>query len=278
MAVSKLWPVRYNLGQVIRYAENRQKTDISNFQALGDVLTYAANEEKTEKQLFVEGINCNPAIARDEFILVKQQFNKTDSIQAWHGYLSFSESEVTPLQCQQLGMEFAKRAWGDRYQVVVTTHLNTQHLHCHFVVNSVSFVDGGRVRDEEKAWFKLKQIVDEICKENGLSVTEKQSNGKPYAVVAKEKAGIPTRYDYVRQSVDKALSMSKNIPELKKVLTDMGYQCNFSESRKYWTVTPSGWKKPIRLKQLGEDYTNIRIIERLKERKMCNGNNCFEIS
>ena len=142
MATSKLWAVKYNLKKVIDYAANPNKTynpkfSDEQYQALADVLTYAENEEKTEQQFFVQGINCNPSIAREQFVEVKKRFGKTDGIQAYHGYLSFKEQNITPEQAQAIGMEFAQRVWGERFQVVVTTHLNTQHLHCHFVINSI---------------------------------------------------------------------------------------------------------------------------------------------
>ena len=135
------------MGKVIDYANNPKKTrnpkyNEQEYQALADVLTYAKDEEKTEKQFFVEGINCNPSTARDQFITTKEYFGKTDGVQAYHGYMSFKEQDITPELAQQVGMEFAKRMWGNRFQVVVTCHLNTHHLHCHFVINSVSFVDG----------------------------------------------------------------------------------------------------------------------------------------
>ena len=94
MAVSKLWAVNSRLGQVIDYAANPEKTaaDIyteEQYQALADVLSYAKDEEKTEREYFVEGINCNPTTARDQFVSVKQAYGKEDGIQAYHGYLSF---------------------------------------------------------------------------------------------------------------------------------------------------------------------------------------------
>ena len=147
MAVTKLWKVSVRLGQVLDYTTNPEKTanpeySPEDYQALKDVLAYAKDEEKTEHEFFCDGINCNVAMARDQFITVKEQFGKPDGIQAYHGYLSFKENEVTPEQAQQIGMEFARKMWGKRFQVVVTTHLNTKHLHCHFVINSVSFVMG----------------------------------------------------------------------------------------------------------------------------------------
>ena len=92
MAVSKLWSVTSRLGQVIDYAANPEKTaaDIyteEQYQALRDVLSYAKDEEKTECEFFVEGINCNPATARDQFVSVKKAYGKDDGIQAYHGYL-----------------------------------------------------------------------------------------------------------------------------------------------------------------------------------------------
>ena len=173
MAVTKLWVVRDNLGRVIDYANNPEKTCNPNYtdaqyQTLADVIAYAKDEEKTERQFYVDGINCNPATARDQFITTKECFGKTDGIQAYHGYMSFKEQNITPELAQKVGMEFAKRMWGKRFQVVVTTHLNTKHLHCHFVINSVSFVDGKRLQNDEKVWFKFRHIADEVCKEYGL--------------------------------------------------------------------------------------------------------------
>ena len=178
MAVTKLWKVSVRLGQVLDYTTNPEKTanpeySAEDYQALKDVLAYAKDEEKTEHEFFCDGINCNVAMARDQFITVKEQFGKTDGIQAYHGYLSFKENEVTPEQAQQIGMEFARKMWGKRFQVVVTTHLNTKHLHCHFVINSVSFADGKRLKDKEKSWYYFRHIADEICLEHKLSIVEK---------------------------------------------------------------------------------------------------------
>ena len=131
MAVSKLWPVTVRLATVLDYASNPEKTTKSkskysdaDYQALRDVVAYAKNGEKTERELFCEGIHCNPQTAREQFITVKEQFDKPDGIQAYHGYLSFEETDITPELAQQVGMAFAERMWGDRFQVLVTTHLN----------------------------------------------------------------------------------------------------------------------------------------------------------
>ena len=270
MAVSKLWQVRERLGQVLDYATNPEKTDSrlfteSDYQALKDVLAYAKNETKTDHEYFCDGINCNVAIARTQFITVKEQYGKTDGVQAYHGYLSFPEKEVSPELCQEIGMEFARRTWGKRFQVVVTTHLNTKHLHCHFVVNSVSFVDGKKLDDEEKAWFCFRHTVDDLCKEYNLSWIDTPNRSKQSEYLTmKEKAGMPTRYSVVKEAIDYAIAHSRTKKEFEYALKEMGYFYNLSPSRKYWTVTPKGYNKPIRLKNLGEDYTNARIEERLR--------------
>ena len=157
--VTKIWSVKGRLDAVIRYAGNEEKTrlpDLTGLSAgkddLSDVLQYAANDAKTTRksQLFVSGVNCVPEIARQQMELTKQQFGKTGGTVAFHAYQSFRPGEVTPEQCHAIGVELAKRVWGDRFQVLVTTHLNTDCCHNHFVINSVSFVDGKRYNDCKK--------------------------------------------------------------------------------------------------------------------------------
>ena len=269
MAVTKLWKVSVRLGQVLDYATDPEKTvnpeySSEDYQALKDVLAYAKDEEKTEHEFFCDGINCNVDMARDQFITVKEQFDKPSGIQAYHGYLSFKENEVTPEQAQQIGMEFVRKMWGKRFQVVVTTHLNTKHLHCHFVINSVSFVDGKRLQDKEKSWRYFRHIADEICLEHKLSIVEKpELNRSPAYLTMKDKAGMPTRYNNAKKAIDEAIAMSRNLRQFQYELGVMGYHSNFNPNRKYATVTPKGSEKPIRTYRLGEEYTKEKIIERL---------------
>lgn len=280
MAVTKLWKVNDRLDHVINYAENPDKTrrpkySDTDWQALKDVLAYAKDEEKTEQQFFVTGINCNAGHARDQFVAIKQQYNKTDGIQAYHGYLSFKDTDdISPEQAHQIGVAFADKMWGERFQVVVTTHLNTKCLHCHFVINSVSLVDGKRLQNKEKAWFYFRHIADETCRENNLSVIQKpQTHIDSSFLTMKDKAGIPTRYNLARAAIDEAIEHSRTMTEFKRYLSSMGYKYKISPNLKYWTVTPLGWERPIRLYRLGADYTNIRIQERIEENDLYMGLN-----
>lgn len=273
MAVTKLWEVKTDLGHVINYASNPDKTANPNFtdaqyQSLTDVLRYAKDEEKTERQFYCEGINCDPSTARDQFVTVKEQFGKTEGVQAYHGYLSFKETDITPEQAQNIGMEFARHVWGERFQVVVTTHLNTNHLHCHFVVNSVSFVDGKKLRDEQKAWFKFRKIADEICEKHHIYYDpEPNRSAQSQYYRARENTGLPTRYSMLKDAIDEAISQSRSLAEFDYALRGMGYTQQLSPTRKYWTVVPKGYRKPIRLANLGDGYTNDAIIERLRENR-----------
>lgn len=234
-----------------------------------DVLAYAKDEEKTEREYFCQSINCNVATARDQFITVKERFGKTEGIQAYHGYLSFKEQDITPELAQKVGMEFAQRVWGERFQIVVTTHLNTKHLHCHFVINSVSFVDGKKLHGEEKAWFKFRLIADELCKKYGLYYNPNPNRSKVSSYYYKlEQAGMPTPHSNLREVIDYAISCSHSLKDFDYILTKLGYEHCLSESRKYWTVKPIGKPKSVRLKTLGEDYTNERIVERIRENRL----------
>ena len=271
MAVCEIWDVRGRLDHPIDYAENPDKTanpkyTEADLQALGDVMKYATNGDKTEKQFFVTGVNCDIATARDEMLIAKAQWNDESEIVCYHGFQSFKSGELTPEQAHEVGVKLAERMWGDRFQVIVATHLNTDCLHNHFVVNSVSFADGMHYHDNKANLRLLRQRSDELCREYALSVIE-HPNGrkKPYALYQAEKQGLPTRDNVARQAVDEAISKSFTLKDFDRLMAEMGYKCSFDPNRKYWTIIGRGWKRPKRLYKLGEDYTNERIMERIRE-------------
>ena len=270
MAVTKIWDIRGNLSNSLRYVQNAEKTYNPNFdsdlQTLGDVMSYAENEEKTEKKFYVSALNCNTTCAREQFINVKKAFDKEGGIIAYHAYQSFAPDETTPEQAHRIGVELAERLWGDRFQVIVATHLNSHCLHNHFVINSVSFRDGGRYHDCRDTYRILRQTSDEICKAHGLSVVEQPHNVKdPTYLHRADMAGMPTRHNLARQAIDEAISKSCTMREFEMYLRRLGYSTQFNPRRKYWTITPAGNTKPIRLARLGEEYTNERIMERVRE-------------
>lgn len=271
MAVTKIWDIRGNLSNSLRYVQNAEKTYNTDFdsdlQTLGDVMSYAENEEKTEKKFYVSALNCNTTCAREQFINVKKAFDKEGGIIAYHAYQSFAPDETTPEQAHRIGVELAERLWGDRFQVIVATHLNSHCLHNHFVINSVSFRDGGRYHDCRDTYRILRQTSDVICKAHGLSVVEKPhkyEREEIYEAMA-SRAGMPTRLNRAREAIDEAISKSCTMREFEMYLRRLGYSTQFNPKRKYWTITPAGNTKPIRLARLGEEYTNERIMERVRE-------------
>jgi len=269
MAVTRIWQVKGRLDAPIEYAMNPEKTENpvysqKELDALQDVMDYAANPEKTEKRFYVSGINCNPDTAREQFQTVKEQYAKVGGIIAYHGYQSFSEGETDPETAHRIGVEFAKQVWGEDYQVVVATHLNTKCLHNHFVVNSVSFRHGRRC--QKKQWHELMKVSDEICEKYKLSVVDRAGGKRlPYPMYQAEKEGKPTRLVMAREAIDTAISQTTNMHDFDLQLKEMGYYCQFNPERKYWTIRQKNWKRPIRLARIGEDYTNERIMQRVME-------------
>lgn len=271
MAVCEIWDVRGRLDHPIDYAENPEKTanpkyTEADLQAMVDVMEYATNKDKTEQRYFVTGVNCDPTTARDEMMIAKAQWNDESEIVCYHGFQSFKHGEVTPEQAHEVGVKLAEKMWGDRFQVIVATHLNTDCLHNHFVVNSASFTDGKHYHDNKANLRLLRQRSDELCREYALSVIEHPSGKKkPYALYQAEKKGMPTRDNVTRQAVDEAISKSFTLKDFDRIMAEMGYRVSFDPNRKYWTVIGKGWKRPKRLYKLGEEYTNERIMERISE-------------
>lgn len=271
MAVCEIWDVRGRLDHPIDYAENPEKTanpkyTEADLQALVDVMEYATNKDKTEKRFFVTGVNCDTATAREEMMIAKAEWGDESEIVCYHGFQSFKHGEVAPEQAHEVGVKLAEKMWGDRFQVIVATHLNTECLHNHFVVNSVSFMDGKHYHDNKANLRLLRQRSDELCREYALSVIEHPSGRKkPYALYQAEKNGMPTRDNVARQAVDEAISKSFTLKDFDRLMAEMGYRVSFDPNRKYWTIIGKGWKRPKRLYKLGEDYTNDRITERISE-------------
>lgn len=268
MAVTKIWNIRGRADSPLEYITNPEKTlrefTESEKQALADVIAYAACEEKTEQLFYTTGINCSVEFARDQFNATKIRFGKTGGNVAYHAYQSFREGEVTPDEAHAIGVQLAKELWGDRFQMVVATHVNTKCVHNHIVINSVSFRDGLKFHDCKDTYRQLREASDRICLERGLSIVENpKGKGVNQYVYKLEKAGMPTRYNVARQAIDEAVSLSLNIEEFKYELSKRGYNYRFDPQRKYWTITPPGGRKPIRIHKLGDDYSRESIERRI---------------
>ena len=229
MATTKLWHIQGRLKDLVDYVENPEKTVKPGLQDFFNVFSYTQNSDKTAGGQFVTAINCQKDIALQQMILTKQRYGKEDGYIAWHGYQSFKPGEVTPEQCHTLGVELARQMWGDCFQIIVTTHLDKEHLHNHFCVNSVSFKDGSKYNFSRKELKRLRDTSDRLCREYGLSVVEHPHKAPTRQVWLDEQAGKPTRYNIYRADVQQAIDSSITSRGMVQYLRGRGYIVDSTE-------------------------------------------------
>lgn len=271
MATTKIWDVRGRLDHVLNYSTNQKKTanpDYSpaDLQALRDVMNYTMQDYKTEYQYYITGLNCSPETARQEMMITKKQYRKEGGIIAYHGYQSFAPGEVTPEQCHEIGVKLAQKLWGDRFEVIVTTHLDKEHLHNHFVLNSVSFRDGLRYYDCKATYAKMRRESDRLCREYRLSVIEHPQPGRRphYAAYLAEQQEKPNWYTLIRADIDRALEQSMTIQQFYHYMKEQGY--TIKPDRKYFTLKPPGADKFTRIDRRFPDYSLEAIREKILQR------------
>lgn len=272
MATTRIWAVRTRLDHMVDYVSNIEKTI-----ALESVIDYATNERKTLAKEYVSCINCSYHDPYFSMVNTKKQFNDDKQILAFHAYQSFEAGEVDAELAHKVGVEYAKKLWGDRFEVVVGTHLNTEHIHNHFLINATSFIDGKRYCNTNKDIHNMRNISDEICRKYNLSVIENpQRSGKSRAQYFHEK----TLKEMVRESIDFAISVSFTKKQFLNELKLAGYEIKITD--KNISVKHPCHNKFIRLKSLGNSYTNERLTERIldlnkEENQTIYGKKCFQI-
>lgn len=285
MATTSIWSVKGWLGKLVIYVKNPDKTTNPQYyekaeltekqaQTLLDVIDYAADPSKTDSaihdeniethQQFVTGINCLPTTARDEMQAVKKRFGKEDGVIAYHGYQSFAPGEADPKTAHEIGIRLAKELWGEKYQVVVATHLDKEnHLHNHFVVNTVSFVDGIRYHRTGKDYHDMQVASDNLCREYGLSVIENIQYGKSkhYGEWKAEQEQRPTWRGFIKADIDEAIRMSLTERQFFRHLEEKGYEIKMGKDI---SVRPQGKERFVRLmRNFGEEYSIENIRRRI---------------
>lgn len=267
MATTKIWDIKGRLDSLINYAANPDKTDGKNFdegaiKALHNVMDYASDDYKTEERIYVSAVNATPETARQKMQQTKMQFRKTGGIVAFHAIQSFKPGEVTPKLAHEIGKRLAEEMWGDRFEVVIATHLNKEHLHNHFVINSVSFIDGKKYYDNTANYNRLKKLSDTLCEEYNLSVIRNpKSKGKHYAEILAEKNGYPTIRGQIKDELDEIIKASYTYKDFWKILRERGYEVK--DTGKYIALKPAFSQRYIRLKSLGDNYSEEAIKERI---------------
>lgn len=291
MAYCKMWDVeKKTAGEVIQYISAEWKC------------TYTKKEYdlegKTEVtcEYLVSGINTELWSAAADFESTKTRWQNKSNKSCYHGIQSFLPGEVTPELAHKIGKKMAAELWGERFEVIIATHLNEKHIHNHFAINNISFVDGKQFRDNRKSLALMRRVSDRICMENGVSViTSKNYVGVDYvewkkqinedgemmhsACVNDAASQIGTRKidnsrnrEYTRKymvriAVNKAIELSYSLSDFEKNLKAMGYTVDLNPNHKYWTIKENSWDRPMRMWRLGENYTNDRICERIKSPK-----------
>ena len=265
MATTKIWAIKDSVKRVIEYARNPDKTELND---LAREIHYIADDEKTEwvedeKVYLVSSINCT-GDPYEAMMKVREHFGDRGSILAHHAYQSFMPGEVTPELCHKIGVELAEKLWGDRYQVLVASHLNRSHLHNHFILNPISFIDGKKIDSGYTNYYSLREASDEICLKYGLSVIKNPRGHTPRNIYFDEKAGKPTRYNLMRWAIDEARKVSPTWQDFILHLRDKGYEFDRNEGGKYPKIKPKDGKQWTRIYNLGEDYS-LKSIDKTIE-------------
>ena len=274
MATTSLWEVHQRLDKVIDYTTNEEKTkkvdDQELYRALHNTIEYAKSDFKTEHQVYVTAINCSEETAFKEMVITKKSFGKEKGILAYHGFQSFAEGEVTAEQAHQIGVKLAEELWGDKYEVIVSTHLNTNHYHNHFVVNSVSFVDGKKYRNDRRTYALMRATSDDLCREYNLSVIEEKPCGSLKIDYTKYYNSYIQKNDYytsTKEDVDFAIKQAYSYKNFESILKKMGYTITIRANKISLCRPP--YKRNIRIERsFGIEYSIRNIEERIMNTEM----------
>ena len=268
MATTKIWKIDKRLDNVVDYVVNEKKTDSNSYYNLHKVVEYAKASYKTEQQLYVTAINCSEDNVVQEMMETKKIFDNEDGILGYHAFQSFCEGEVTPEIAHKIGIKLAEELWGDRFQVVVTTHLNTNHIHNHFVLNSVSFVDGKKYYDNNETYALMRQTSDNLCREYGLNVLEEKPTKCKidYTLFYKQYLKKSNYHTQTKQDIDYAITQSNSYREFENLMKAMDYELIYRAGK--LSIRKEPYKKNIRVaRAFGDDYELDRIKLRIKTEK-----------
>ena len=261
MATTGFWPVKGSLKAVIEYADNPDKTTEKKYldSDLAKVVQYAANDAKTDKKMYVSGIHCTKDHAYEDMLAVQKRFGLRGSNVAYHGFQSFAPDETTPDEAHRIGIETAKAMWGDRYQVLVTTHLNTDSVHNHIVVNAVAYVDGKKFQNHIGDHIELRKISDRICLEHGLSILENAPfyGGEKKAYWIHKSSG-KTHRDILKEDIEECIKLAWTDEHFIELLEERGYEYDYIRH----SLKAPSWERGVRLDRMGYSKENIwnRII------------------
>ena len=254
MATTKIWAIRNSLSDSVEYVKNPLKC----------ALEYISSEGKTLTRELQTGINCDVDNCLDEMQDVKYQFGKQGGIVAHHAEQSFMPGEITPLKAHEIGVKFAEKMWGDRFQVIICTHTDKEHIHNHFLINSVSYIDGKKYDGCKATYRKIREYSDQLCRDNELSiVTSPKGRGVSIGAIYVEKREKLSNRKLLMSDIDHTISISSSMNEFYGNLEKLGYDIKFG---KHIAVRMAGRDRYMRLKSLqNDDYLPDGIRRRIAE-------------
>ena len=234
---------------------------------LSKAIAYILNPEKTDEKLLVSSYGCASETAAREFEwtrkIAEQKGMNPVRIIARHVIQSFEIGEVTPELAHEIGKQFADEILGGKYEYVLTTHIDKDHVHNHLIFNAVDFVDYHAYKSYKQIYYDMREVSDRLCKENGLSVIPpSQNKGMGYKEYTEAKRGTSWKQK-LKQTIDRLVITAKDYDDFLRLMQEAGYEI---KTGKYISFRAKGQERFTRSKTIGENYTEERIKERIAGR------------
>ena len=234
---------------------------------LSKAIAYILNPEKTDEKLLVSSYGCASETAAREFEwtrkIAEQKGMNPVRIIARHVIQSFEIGEVTPELAHEIGKQFADEILGGKYEYVLTTHIDKDHVHNHLIFNAVDFVDYHAYKSYKRIYYDMREVSDRLCKENGLSVIPpSQNKGMGYKEYTEAKCGTSWKQK-LKQTIDRLVITAKDYDDFLRLMQEAGYEI---KTGKYISFRAEGQERFTRSKTIGENYTEERIKERIAGR------------
>ena len=234
---------------------------------MSKAIAYILNPEKTDEKLLVSSYGCASETAAREFEwtrkIAEQKGMNPVRIIARHVIQSFEIGEVTPELAHEIGKQFADEILGGKYEYVLTTHIDKDHVHNHLIFNAVDFVDYHAYKSYKRIYYDMREVSDRLCKENGLSVIPpSQNKGMSYKEYTEAKRGTSWKQK-LKQTIDRIVITAKDYDDFLRLMQEAGYEI---KTGKYISFRAKGQERFTRSKTIGENYTEERIKERIAGR------------
>ena len=234
---------------------------------MSKAIAYILTPEKTDEKLLVSSYGCASETAAREFEwtrkIAEQKGMNPVRIIARHVIQSFEIGEVTPELAHEIGKQFADEILGGKYEYVLTTHIDKDHVHNHLIFNAVDFVDYHAYKSYKRIYYDMREVSDRLCKENGLSVIPpSQNKGMGYKEYTEAKRGTSWKQK-LKQTIDRLVITAKDYDDFLRLMQEAGYEI---KTGKYISFRAEGQERFTRSKTIGENYTEERIKERIAGR------------